>query len=427
MLLMLRTTFLLIALFVMTPRCCFAADDGIVIHEWGTFTSLQDETGRTIAGINSDDEPVPPFVHNLALGLLVGDAAAQSRNFLYQGWPRAHPDVKMRLETPVLYVHAGADSRDVKLDVAVEFRGGWLTQFYPDAEAVGPQPGKIRIDTETRGRLRWKDMALRDDGARGPDTDWHVWTTPRKVSATPLMTPKGEIEKYLFYRGVGHVDSPMRVIRKGKAGEAVIFQDNRSADMLREPMTLPGLWMADFRDDGTAAFQAFGPIQPSSPLAKPRTHAIAFEPGAYSADNVSKLRASMKEALIADGLFADEAEAMLETWKLSYFKSWGTRVFFIVPRAWTESVLPLQVTPTPKEIRRVMVGRIDLVTPRHRELLAKLTSATDLKKQDAELWKVYDQLGRFRNALVLDELTRQDSAALKQFIANHGLEAAAGN
>jgi len=40
-----------------------------VIHEWGTFTALQDEEGRAVAGINVDDEPVPGFVHDVAAGL----------------------------------------------------------------------------------------------------------------------------------------------------------------------------------------------------------------------------------------------------------------------------------------------------------------------------------------------------------------------
>src|ERR1700732_1534358 len=37
----------------------------LVIHEWGTFTSLQDEDGKAVGGINTDDEPVPAFVHQL--------------------------------------------------------------------------------------------------------------------------------------------------------------------------------------------------------------------------------------------------------------------------------------------------------------------------------------------------------------------------
>jgi hypothetical protein len=33
------------------------------VHEWGTFTSLQDESGNAVGGINTDDEPAPKFVH----------------------------------------------------------------------------------------------------------------------------------------------------------------------------------------------------------------------------------------------------------------------------------------------------------------------------------------------------------------------------
>ena len=36
----------------------------LVVHEWGTFTSLQDEAGRTLGSINTDDEPVPRFCHD---------------------------------------------------------------------------------------------------------------------------------------------------------------------------------------------------------------------------------------------------------------------------------------------------------------------------------------------------------------------------
>jgi hypothetical protein len=132
----------------------------------------------------------------------------------------------------------------------------------------------------------------------------------------------------------------------------------------------------------------------------------------------------MHAALVSSGLFDDEATAMLDTWQLSYFKSAGARIFYIVPPAWTEFVLPLQVSPTPSEIRRVMIGRLDLVTPEHRAMLGQMSSATDAKAQDAKLWETYDHLGRFRNALVLSELARTHSPALKQFIATHGLQSA---
>src|ERR1039458_980515 len=49
---------------------CTAPAQPLVVHEWGTFTSLQDEAGRTLGGINTDDEPVPAFCHDVGWGLV---------------------------------------------------------------------------------------------------------------------------------------------------------------------------------------------------------------------------------------------------------------------------------------------------------------------------------------------------------------------
>jgi len=42
-----------------------SAQEKWTIHEWGTFTSLQNESGDTLSGVNTDDEPVPDFVHRI--------------------------------------------------------------------------------------------------------------------------------------------------------------------------------------------------------------------------------------------------------------------------------------------------------------------------------------------------------------------------
>src|SRR4051812_41462139 len=82
---------------------CPGAEPKWVIHEWGTFTSLQNEAGDAIGGINTDDEPVPAFVHRLANFSLL--PPTQIPYFLFQGAPSCHPDVTIRLETPVIYFH----------------------------------------------------------------------------------------------------------------------------------------------------------------------------------------------------------------------------------------------------------------------------------------------------------------------------------
>src|SRR5262245_44920735 len=79
-----------------------AGNDPFVVHEWGTFTSLQDEQGKELSGINTDDEPVPPFVHNLSPFLLSRPVLSGLHwQYRQKGAPRVHPRITMRLETPV--------------------------------------------------------------------------------------------------------------------------------------------------------------------------------------------------------------------------------------------------------------------------------------------------------------------------------------
>src|SRR5213082_48674 len=75
----------------------------MTVHEWGTFTALQAEDGRAIPGINTDDEPVPSFVHDLH-GMLIG-GPTDVPSVYFKGAPRVHPDVIVRLETPVIYFY----------------------------------------------------------------------------------------------------------------------------------------------------------------------------------------------------------------------------------------------------------------------------------------------------------------------------------
>ena len=124
---------------------------------------------------------------------------------------------------------------------------------------------------------------------------------------------------------------------------------------------------------------------------------------------------------------------------LSYFKSPGLRFFYIVPRAWVDKVLPLQVTGAPTDITRVMVGRIELVTDAQKAALSRLAAGpcpdlqafknaatdalgkeqvsdavrkayftgekplTDLGVAMPPLIADYLSLGRFRDALIVHE------------------------
>ena len=96
----------------------------------------------------------------------------------------------------------------------------------------------------------------------------------------------------------------------------------------------------------------------------------------------------MRLALQEEGLFPDEADALLNTWELSYFKSPGLRLFFMVPRAWTDHYLPLEVS-VPCEIKRAMIGRLELATPEQRALLKELAQTPVPPKR----WAYYEMDG----------------------------------
>jgi hypothetical protein len=356
----------------------------------------------------------------------------------YKGVAACHPDVTMRLETPVIYFHPPAGALEpLTASLKVAFRGGWLTQFYPAAEASGFSPSG-RLSEETTGTLAWNDLKIGVQ-ANGPDTKERVWTAPRAVAAASLSATNNESEKFLFYRGVGHLACPLQVSRTADGRTLEARTQCQDALASRAPLAISHLWLASFRPDGTCAFRSLPPVtlgpSANSASASPLFSVPAqFRAGEYSAARVSALRREMHRALEEAGLFADEADALLNTWELSYFKSADLRLFFMVPQAWTDYYLPLDVS-VPCEIKRAMVGRLELVTPEQRALLAQIARAPVPSKPwahyemngnkqvlEGAMPLAYRDLGRFRNALLLDEAAAHPTKPLEAFIRINRLE-----
>jgi hypothetical protein len=425
----------------------------IVAHEWGTFTSLQNELGKELGGINVDDEPVPEFVHNLSRFLLVPTFLTEA-SWIYRmkQVPRQHPHVTMRLETPVIYFYRpDGDGSPLTLDVDVRFRGGWISEFYPNGEADAPglrDPdfdfGDLRPDGI--GRVTWRGLRVGTENA-WPETEEHVWVTPRRVKALGVTTALGESERYLFYRGVGRVPSPLRVISDREKQEIEIRGNSIDLDAAL-PFEVPLLWLVDVRTDGALAFREIngGALDPHGARTFARASWV-FEPKDYAKENLDRLWKAMHGVLVSQGLYDDEATAMLSTWKRAYYTSPGRRLFFPVPRAWVDHRLPLEISAQAK-IERVFVGRIELVTERHEDILRELaktvpdgewirrmprndaterffagrTDFGDLGVPIPRDYQLYLDLGRFRSALIAEEERRRPSDMISRFIDTYGLK-----
>jgi len=113
----------------------------------------------------------------------------------------------------------------------------------------------------------------------------------------------------------------------------------------------------------------------------------------------NEIAAQIQAALVAEGLFADEAKAMVNTWKDSWFTEEGVRVLYLLPRPWTDEILPLTLTPQPGELTRVMVGRAEVITAQAETNLFQLLTTAQNGDESARVQALagIKKLGRFAN------------------------------
>jgi len=341
----------------------------LVVHEWGTITTNHLANGAQLGGLNrvSFYEPLADFVHRFdpfgaeARGFPAALTDTSNRRIPLEKTPigPARADVTMRLETPVIYFHPAPGVSIAPFDVSVQFRGGVLNEFYPGAPAsVNGWNGRHLSDSVVSS-LKWSGVTLRDH-ATLPATTSRVWLAPRAVASSPVQIG-GETEQYIFYRGTANLPALLQT------------QLTERELVLRAPKAMPWLtstsaplgetWVVDVRPNHTAAFRTTGALTLNhGDTSRVLAHVAGFSERDYSAEALGQLRTAMHAALVSHGLFDDEASAMLETWKQTYFERPGLRVFYIVPNEWTSYYLPLTIG-TPNTLTRVIVGRIDIQTP----------------------------------------------------------------
>ena len=67
---------------------------------------------------------------------------------------------------------------------------------------------------------------------------------------------------------------------------------------------------------------------------------------------------------------------MIKTWQQSWFTEEGTRVLYMVPPRKTDELLPLHVTPRPQETVRVLVGRMEIMSPEDELRMSQAVAAS---------------------------------------------------
>ncbi|MEP7123034.1 MAG: hypothetical protein ABJE95_19055 [Byssovorax sp.] len=391
---------------------------GFIVHEWGTNTIVVGSDGSLQRGLHHEEEDLPKFVYDrVKAGTEIGG-----------------PSVAVsKMETPVTYFYS---DKPRSVDVAVDFPAGVLTQWYPAVVQFsppmlmhwgGPQGEQVvdpvldptvkfdipsckeQYSHPATGRLDWGQVnVLARDAARtlptAPLTE-STWSYARGVAANTveISTATGpQDEQFLFYRGLGNLDFPLQV--GSLPGGKIAVSNPSKIPMGRLFVINVGNGKGAFtvKESGIVGGEVFEPAIPSLDG--------ALDVAAYS----DALAVKVTEALDATGLYHDEARAMVSTWKRQWFGTPGVRVLYLMPQSWTDAAIPLTITPPPDEALRVMMIRVEVITPETEQVDAMMAKLLGDAKTAAEGEAHFQSLGRFAEPRLRRALTIVGDPALGQ-------------
>ena len=336
------------ALFAARLIAASVATADYTAHEWGTFTSVQGADGVQLEWNPLLLTELPKFVYDRSRPL--GDKPGTARVPVLVA--KTGLVARQRLETPVIYFYS---DKERTVDVTVDFPEGNVTEWYP-------QQNPLPRSTVRKGEpaARWQKLRVLASDAKTPafpnEASGSHYYAARVANANPVQiaVPNGavETENFIFYRGVGRFTAPLTVSLEDASRELW-----RATNTGKDPLT--ALLLCEVRGAEGRLLVA-GNLAPGESRALPLFRREAFRPIAEIKD---EMRRQMHTALVAAGLFAAEAEAMVATWDASWFNESGVRVLYVLPRSWTDRVLPLTLDPVPRGLERVMVGRAEIITP----------------------------------------------------------------
>src|ERR1035441_7531335 len=266
---------------------------GLTVHEWGTFTTVADEAGGSQAwsplGAPSG---LPCFVTHLH-GL-------QFKSLVPQPADPGPQTVTVRMETPVLYFYA---PRKTTVSVDVDFPRGLITEWYPRASKVSPGP-QVGLPPVGRGHIEWNPLTITPGEKpalpRGAGAS-HYYAA-RNTDSDPVRIGQDE-EKFLFYRGIANFEVPLSARVTG----ANSVELRTASD---EPMALAVLFE---NRGGQIGYRVMHGLRGRGAIETPALNG-----------SLDRLKQELADALVGQGLYRKEADAMIETWRGSWFEE-GTR------------------------------------------------------------------------------------------------------
>jgi hypothetical protein len=341
--------------------------DSLIVHEWGTFLSVQGSDGKAVGGMVDSEEALPPFVD-------------------VRGFPSYFRTLfRQKMETPVTYFYTKRP-RDVRVNVNMP--KGLLTHWYPSVRGYGAgSDARFKSLLPAGSYLDWGKISLIPQAQPAPgnppavakDATWQfarqtdsaliktrVWDFVQKDNPSTGTQESTQFEKFLFYRGLGTFALPLSVQSKETQGRTTITLENDSTFPLRGVVLIRvENGQIQFRELPDLDGQGRSELEPN----------LVLSPARSLTEGIPVVRDAVAGALRAAGLYAKEAEAMVNTWDKSYFRTDGLRVLYILPRERIDEVIPIHIDPAPQSLVRIMVGRVEVLTPAQERKIASYVAS----------------------------------------------------
>lgn len=403
-----------------------AATSALKVHEWGTFTVLIGTDGVPVEWYQpaSDLAELPPFVQrSFTFAGKFGTSRVAGRSGL----------ASLRMETPVLYFYP---EKQMEITVTADLPGGGISEVFPPVSAPlllgpsatwhgvllppdSPDAALIPAAEGKSGRHyaaaravpdAWLFRAIpkppakqepnpftKDKLTLNEDTQEAVRKGMLQVVAgkegldpVPAVVKAPEpVDNFIFYRGAGTASGlPLRANQAAES-DAIVLTNSGKAPVPH--------YIALRVEKGQTAWtkgKALSQVEYVEGRVLHQQTVTFPAPAGTAAEVAAQLRKEMTGMLISEGLTKAEAEAMVATWDDLWFTEPGTRILAVLPQEIPDSMVPLKLSPAPREIDRVFVARLELIS-HHQEnqlvhVLSQPVDTTEARKQLSAL-----ELGRF--------------------------------
>ena len=352
------------------------------VHEWGVFMFYQGIGADLLSGIDEGD--LPSFVLSANTP---HDANCTCDNCKeaklkcpncggVRGRCMCFPHVPDGAnKKPVINFYT---NRDLNVKLSVKFNNGKHTFWYPKHTTISKQ--QDRLEWEIKITQKPTNKLKEPKGS-----SW--WELARDTDSAYVNTKNGDTEKFLFYEGESTKLNPSIELKLKDSKVEIVNKSKYSYSKILAAKN--------------------GKIVKLNEIPKSE---IDFS----NTIDVKNATSEIEKMLTTEGLNEKEARGIAKIWEEEFFTRDGTRVIYMMTRDEVDKILPLEITPKPKNLKRAMLVCVQESHSLVNEMIKKLGSADPSERDHAT--KTLIRIGKPIKSMLKDALSKTKDPEVKNRI-----------